>query len=254
MPKKHGQEDVYDAYGRLSTEFRTELEQYFTDSPGTSVWKLQNMAKFVPRQALARFLLKAEIFKKILDVQGAIVECGVFGAGGLMTWYQLSSIFEPINNLRRIIGFDTFDGFPHVADQDGGGEFVYEGGLDLPYALADAARAVDVHKINKIATAGCTVQLIEGDAMETIPVYMQKEHGTVVALLYLDFDLYKPTKCALEHFVPRMPKGAVIAWDELGDPGWPGETLATIEHFGNLNGLRAKRFTYDTSISYAVLE
>ena len=48
-------------------------------------------------------------------------------------------------------------------------------------------------------------------------------------MLFLDFDLYEPTRVALEHFLPRMPNGAVLAFDELDNPLWPGETLAMLE-------------------------
>ena len=49
-----------------------------------------------------------------------------------------------------------------------------------------------------------------------------------MSLLFLDFDLYEPTKAALEQFVPRMPRGAVLAFDELDNPIWPGETKALL--------------------------
>ena len=48
-------------------------------------------------------------------------------------------------------------------------------------------------------------------------------------MLYLDFDIYEPTLTALENFLPRMPKGSVIAFDELNNPDWPGETMAFLE-------------------------
>ena len=63
----------------------------------------------------------------------------------------------------------------------------------------------------------------------------------------------KPTKVALEQFLPRMPKGAVIAFDELDQAACPGETLAVMEAVG-LNRLRVQRFPYATALSYAVLE
>ena len=49
-----------------------------------------------------------------------------------------------------------------------------------------------------------------------------------MSLLYLDFDLYEPTKCAF----PRMPKGAVVAFDELNHAAWPGETMALLDTLG----------------------
>jgi hypothetical protein len=88
---------------------------------------------------------------------------------------------------------------------------------------------------------------------ETVPKYLKQNPETIVSLMYLDVDVFEPTKIALEYFVPRMPKGAIIAFDELNDRGWPGETLAVLETIG-IRNLRIQRFYYDTKISYAVLE
>ena len=36
---------------------------------------------------------------------------------------------------------------------------------------------------------------------------------------------------ALKNFISRMPKGAIIAFDELNNKNWPGETVALLgEH------------------------
>jgi cephalosporin hydroxylase len=51
----------------------------------------------------------------------------------------------------------------------------------------------------------------------------------VISCLYLDFDIYQPTKVALEHFLPRMPKGSVLVFDELNEEAFPGETIAVME-------------------------
>jgi hypothetical protein len=70
------------------------------------------------------------------------------------------------------------------------------------------------------------VELVKGDANITIPKYIEDNPHVVVSLLYLDFDIYEPTKTALKYFIPRMPKGSIIAFDELNSPHWPGGTIA----------------------------
>src|SRR5690606_8723857 len=97
---------------------RVALEEYFTTSPGSATEKLENFAKYVPRQNLARFLARYEIFKLIQGIQGSIVECGVLFGGGLLSFAKLSTILEPYNFQRRIVGFDTFTGFPEVDKKD----------------------------------------------------------------------------------------------------------------------------------------
>ncbi len=64
-------------------EYRNNLGTYFENSEGSTVDKLQNFTKYVPRQSLTKFISKYEIFNKILSVQGSIIECGVYMGGGL---------------------------------------------------------------------------------------------------------------------------------------------------------------------------
>ena len=69
----------------------------------------------------------------------------------------------------------------------------------------------------------------------------------------MDVDLFEPTKIALEQFVPRMPRGAVLAFDELDNPMWPGETLALLSTLG-IRSLRLQRLEWDPYISFAILD
>ena len=97
------------------------------------------------------------------------------------------------------------------------------------------------------------MELVAGDALETIPRYLEENPHLVVSLLYLDFDLYEPTRCALERLVPRMPKGAVIAFDQLNHHAWPGETAALLDTLG-IRSLRLERFPFQPQIAFACLE
>jgi hypothetical protein len=69
--------------------------------------------------------------------------------------------------------------------------------------------------------------------------------------LYIDFDLYAPTKAALEALLPRVPRGGVVAFDELNCPEFAGETSALLECL-NLNKLDLRRLPFDPYISWFV--
>jgi hypothetical protein len=103
---------------QAEVNYRSQLENYFSQSIGSNVEKLQNFAKYVPVQDMRKFLCRYEIYNKILPMHGSILECGVLLGGGLMSWALLSEIFEPLNHLRNIIGFDTFAGFVSLAPED----------------------------------------------------------------------------------------------------------------------------------------
>jgi hypothetical protein len=229
------------------------VERIFADSPGSIESKLENFPKYVRRQHLKRFLALYELFKLVLPVKGSIVECGVFKGFGLMSWAKLSAMLEPENLTRRIYGFDTFSGFPDVGDKDRNlVEMPERGGLaaesfeELQALIAEYDRDRFLGHIDK-------VHLVKGNMAETIPAFMAQHPHLVISLLFLDADLHEPTRLALEYFYPRLPRGGVVAFDELDNPMWPGETLATLEQVG-LNSLRLRRLEWDPYIGFAVVE
>ena len=239
-------------------QYAQEMDRHFQTAAGGHLDKLRNFSRFVPRQALSTFLAKQAIFQNIIGIHGNIIECGVFMGGGLFSWTQLSSIYEPLNHTRRVIGFDTFDGFPSVSAQDRPGDapdgtFVKGPGTYRFEHLAEIEECARIHDLNRPLGHIPRIELVSGDACQTIPAYLQENSHLVVALLYLDFDLYEPTKVALEAFLPRMPRGAVIAFDELNQKQWPGETLAVLETVG-IRNLRIERVPFVPQISFARLD
>jgi hypothetical protein len=229
-------------------------KEWFDKNTGDWEHKMENFPKYVRRQNLTRFLVLYEIFNKILNVKGSIVECGVNQGYGVMTWAKLSAILEPVNLTRRIYGFDTFEGFPGVSekDQSSASDHVKKGDL-AANTFNEINGLSEINDSTRFLGHVPKVELIKGDATKTIPKFIEDKPHLVVSLLYLDFDLYEPTKTALEHFYPRMPKGSIIAFDELDNPLWPGETQAMVE-FCKENKLRIQRLPFDPYVGYAVVE
>lgn len=227
-------------------------EQAFISDPLPVLDKLEAFPRFATKRSLARFLVKHEIFKRVLGINGSIVECGVFNGAGLFTWAQLSNIYEPSNHTRKIIGFDTFDGFPNVDDKDNTGVLQSKVGDLRGAGYEHIARSVDKYNAERHLSHVANVQLVQGDFLETSTQYLEKNKHTLVALLYLDFDLYEPTKKALEVFLPRMPKGAIIAFDELNCESFPGETMSMLEML-DLKKTKLERSPLDPWISFIEL-
>jgi hypothetical protein len=243
---------------KFDLDSRQALEQYFNESQGSTTEKLENFAKYVPRQNLARFLARYEIFKLIQNIQGSIVECGVLFGGGLMSFAKLSTILEPYNFQRRIIGFDSFTGFPSIdkADLKGLSErksaHLKKNGFSAEGAYEDILRAIEQYDISRYLNHFPKVQVVKGDFSITAKKYLEDFPHLVISCLYLDFDIYQPTKTAIELFLPRMPKGSVIVFDELNEEAFPGESIAVMEMI-NLNSIRVRRFEFEPRISYAVI-
>lgn len=230
------------------------LNNYFSSSLGNNIDKLRNWSKFVPRQEIGRFLVKNALFQKVCDVHGYIIECGVYLGGGLMSWAQLSALYEPLNHVRRIVGFDTFEGFPTLHENDIGADpsYAYKGGFKAR-AYSDLQECIRLFDLARPLGHIPRIELVPGNALTTIPSFVRENPHLLVALLYLDFDVYEPTKVALENFLPVMPKGSIIVFDELNQKLWPGETRAVTDTIG-IRNLRIQRFPFQPQMSFAVLD
>ena len=213
-----------------------------------------NFPKYTSRQQFSRFLVRHELFKTILGIKGSIVECGVFEGNGLMTWAQLSAVYEPFNYHREIIGFDTFKGFPMVSEEDLSSKVnknAVTGGL-YSNSYKELKQCIKLYDQNRALSHVKKVKLIKGDFLETGKKFLENNEHLLISLLYLDFDIYEATKAALEIFLPRMPKGAILAFDEINNEDWPGETKALLEKL-DLRDYSIKQFYYDPNMSYIVL-
>lgn len=246
----------------VSGGFRNEAERVegarnqrvFEANPSSWETKLENFPKYVRRQNLTRFLALYEIFSRVLGVKGSVIECGVNHGFGLMSWAKFSAILEPVNLTRRIYGFDTFEGFPGLSEQDRAAASRHVKQGDLAADVHDELlELIDIYDSSRFIGHVDKVKLVKGDATKTIPRFIEEHPHLVVSLLFMDFDLYEPTRIALEHFLPRMPKGAIVAFDELDNPMWPGETLAMLESHAK-RPLKLERLQFDPYIGFAVLD
>jgi hypothetical protein len=205
---------------------------------------------YTERKLVTSSLTRIDLFRKILDVQGSIVECGVHRANSLFIYYHLSTILEPYNFNRKIIGFDTFNGFRSTSTVDDK-RITQEDFADTDLELI--SKFALLHEKNKSVPHINKIELIQGDAIETIPKYATENQHLIIALLYLDFDIYAPTLCALKNLLPLVPKGGIVAFDELNSKKWQGETIALKEVL-NLSGISLKKFFYDPWVSYYTVE
>ena len=236
-------------------EFNEKLCEAFDASSLPLSVRMQNFSRSTRRQDISRFIVKYEMFKEILSVNGSVIECGVQSGGGFMAWYHFSTIFEPYNHTRKIIGFDTFEGFPHLDEKDverGVSEHLKKGGLCTPSDMKEEIdNYISLHDLNRPLGHIPKAELIKGDACKTIPAYVEENPHLLISLLYLDFDLYKPTKVALEFLFKRVVKGGIVAFDELNCQEFPGETTALLESL-SLENVELRRSPFDPYISFFV--
>lgn len=213
---------------------------------------LDNLGLYLTRQSLSRLLLMRTLYEMIVPVHGVIMEFGVRWGQNLALFSALRGIYEPFNYNRRVIGFDTFEGFPSVDEQDGAAARAVNYGVAGGWK-AELEAILAFHEQNAPIPHKRKFELVQGDANVTVPAFLERHPETIVALAYFDFDLYRPTKTCLEAIMPHVTKGAVIAFDELNCPEFPGETLAVREVLG-LSRYAIRRDPSNPLVSYIIVD
>lgn len=230
---------------KIFNETRSELincapKEFIANSPSV----------FSTRVGVQSLVTRYELYKLILDVPGDIIECGVY-QGNSFTWLaNLSVILEPFAINRRIIGFDTFEGFSSIDSSADPVDVSSDNFADTSYeiisrSLENLDSVRPVNKVNRF-------ELVKGDIVTSLPNYVNEHPWMTCAMLILDTDLYRPTLTALKTILPIMPKGAVVVFDEYNYQNFPGETQAVRELF-DLNKLQVKKFSYESCTAYAVI-
>ncbi len=233
-----------------------ELAKNFLSSNLNTEKKLENFPAYVHRRDIAMLLNRYEIFKNILNIHGSIIECGVNLGAGLFSWLHFSSILEPYNTSRFIHGFDTFEGFKSINNKDAQGIYVDKKRFkEFTKRQSDKEiqKTISIQTKHRPLSQFDKVSIIKGDAVKTIPKFIKDNQHIIVSLLHLDFDIYKPSKVAIDNFLPRMPKGSIIALDGTNCPEGPGEAIAVLETL-KINKISIQRNAFDSFLCYAIIE
>lgn len=220
----------------VELEKRNKFFETYIKSPIPDNEKLANIGLFVKRQDLSKQLFFNEIYHQIVNIHGVIIEFGVRWGQNLVTLNNLRGIYEPYNHSRKIIGFDTFQGFQKINSKDGNHEVIQQGAFAVTENYENYLQEVlEYHESECPLNHIKKNFLIKGDATITLPKYLEEHPETIIAFAYFDMDIYEPTKKCLELIKPYLTKGSIIGFDELNDPQFPGETIALREVFGTQN-------------------
>lgn len=214
---------------------RIEFFQLFKNTPIPDNELLLNIGVYINRQTWGRLLYMHELYQKIINVHGSIFEFGVRWGQNLCLFENFRGMYEPYNYNRKIVGFDTFSGFPHIDPLDGGHAIIMEGGYNVTDGYQQhLEKVMDFHESESPISHIKKYELVCGDACITLPNYLKEHPETTIALAYFDFDIYKSTKECLNAIKPYLVKGAVVGFDEIGLDTMPGETIAVREVLGNV--------------------
>lgn len=213
--KEHTRED------EIYFKNRDGFAEKYADAPWWFI--ADNWPLFAGLINISRFLAIYELVKKVVNLPGHFCELGCWNGTNLVYLAKLVTILRP-NTYSEVIGFDSFRGlrnFDGEKDASGAGvDGTYKGDIKL---LEDVLRLYNLDE---------TVQIIKGDIEETLPLFLHERRDIRFAFVYLDADLYGPTKVGVELLYPRLLKGGIMVIDEYNVEQWPGETSAIHDALG----------------------
>jgi hypothetical protein len=231
---------------------RRKLYELFADCPIPSTETLANLGLFINRQAWSRFFFLHDLYELIIPINGIVVEFGVRWGQNLALFSSLRGTYEPFNYGRKIVGFDTFAGFPSVSEQDGANAAPGAYGV-TPNYQDYLEKILAYHEAESPLEHIKKYELVKGDATVTLEKYLNDHPETIIALAYFDLDIYEPTKRCLELIQNHLTKGSVVGFDDLNSPVFPGETLA-LKEVWSLRRYAIRRSPYTPRSSYIVVE
>lgn len=215
---------------------RKGLLRLFRERPISDEELLVNLCLYMRSGALAKILFLNEMYQKIIDLPGVICEFGIWWGQSLAVFENLRAVYEPYNHTRRVIGFDTFAGYSGIGEADKRSSTIAEGVYGVPAGYeAFLDELLSYHEEENVMSHIRKHELVKGDATVSAGRWFESNPEALVALAFFDMALYEPTKAGLEAIRPRLIKGSVIAFDEFGNKGYPGETRAALEVLGTEN-------------------
>lgn len=231
---------------------RAWLRSSLSETPIPDDELLENLPLYLNRQTLTLVLHMNDLYQRILNTPGIIMEFGVRWGRNTALLQNLRGIYEPYNHTRRIVSFDTFEGFPSVSEQDGSDSIAQAGAYSVTKQYASyLTEIVDHHEHESPISHINKTELVAGDATQTLPLWLERHQETLIAMAYFDFDLYDPTRVCINAIIPRLTQGSLLVFDQLNYGTFPGETMA-LRNTLSTHKIRLQRSPFAAHQAYCV--
>jgi hypothetical protein len=153
---------------------------------------------------------KIELYLKVKDLFGDILEFGVFKGSGMGLFLKLTDMYET-NSLTNVIGFDYFNKSSTLDALDGINKSTMTSILDRAEINELSIESVN-SRLSVIENK--RYLLIEGDAVAECKKFDMQTPGQRIKLIYMDLDVGEPTYKILQQLWKKVVKGGIVVFDE----------------------------------------
>ena len=208
-------------HGQEAKDYLARRKNFADEIGHPDLWHfVDHFGLYAGTQTVATYLTVHELVKATLNVPGHVMEFGSHHGAKLMFMAKLLQLYSS-NSIKKVFGFDSFEGLRTFAAMDGERSKEMEGNYTGNEGVL--RKSIELFGYKE------WVHLVKGDARVTIPAFSEAFPHVMVSLAYIDFDLYEPCQAALNFLGPRIATGGIIAFDEAMTDFFPGEGIALLE-------------------------
>ena len=215
------------------------MKNYINTIKNIDPWTAENAfyLKASPER-ISKFMSHYEIFNKIKNLKGDIVECGVFRGASLSRFMSFDKILK---TNKRFYAFDAFGKFPDSGIKEDKAFSIKHNKLGYGIKKKDLNFLLKKRNFKNFT-------LIEGDILKTLNLFLRRKKK--ICLLHLDLDVYEATKYVLNNLFPLIVKNGIILIDDYYHI--PNTTKAINEFIKVNRNLKINKFTFPCRPSYII--
>lgn len=188
--------------------------------------------------APATYIRNLKIAEKFSQVDGDIVECGVWKGG------MIAGVAKLLNTEKTFYLYDSFEGLPEAKDVDGDKAINYQKNKEAKFYFDNCSIEEHFAKEAMQKSQTTNYKVVKGWFDKTLP-----GHKSKISILRLDADWYESTMVCLENLYDKLSPGGVIMVDDYYV--WDGCTRAIHDYLAKYK-LQDRIFQFDNDVMYIV--
>ena len=254
MTNKH-ESAVISFSSQESLNTRNEIFEMMNNYPASQDEKERSLGLFLRGSLLARIMATAEIYQQIIKLPGIIVDLGTWRGQTAVLCENFRAIYEPLHFNRRIVCFDTFEGYKGFSEKDKATNLHTDGTYSVggeEYAELLRKLLVLHEKSNAMGHYNNKHKVIVGDCRETLPKFFEDNANEFVSLAFFDVNSYDPSLKSFQLLYEKLVPGGIIAFWQLTRDSIPAEAMVYTQHILNKYPHKVYRTTNYPGLCYIV--
>lgn len=214
----------------------------------------RSLALFMRGSLMARLFAIREVYEQIVQLPGVIIDLGTWRGQTAVICENLRAIFEPLHFNRRIICFDTFEGYSGFSDVDKSTELHKDGTykVEKDYANYLSDLLVLHEKNNAMGHMNGKHKVIKGDCRQTLVQFFEQNPSEIVSLAFFDVNSYDPTHKSFEAIYKRLVPGGIICFWQLTRDVVPAEGMVYVNEIMNTHQHKIQRSKFYPGLCFLI--